>query len=83
MNAACKTCTRCGVLMHLSYFGVRKRDGKLKPYSACRACMRERWKEWNRGVRQPVAEADRSYVPPTDFLWPGPVEPVALVWRAA
>lgn len=81
-----KCCSRCEVTMHLSYFGTRKKGGQMRPYANCRACMRERWRLWNRNCRgyQGPVVVDRSYVPPADFLPMGPVieRDIPLRWAA-
>lgn len=44
-------CTQCKVILHVSYFGTRTRAGETQRMSICRACMRERWRTWNRTKR--------------------------------
>jgi len=84
MTATCKTCTHCHQPKPLSAFSPRK--GRLRGpgvHSTCKECRRVLNREAYRRSRAALPVVEAGWVAPTDFLWPGPVEPVALVWRIA
>lgn len=78
-----KTCGDCKCCLPITDFAERK--GRNCRQSACRACMRIRWRKWNdssRGRKGPRLPTE--YVPLVDFL-PMPLlgERKALVWMVA